>query len=134
MLIWNLMHSILPVISSLKHKIPDLNLVCARCGIRDEDNLYLFRDCSSSKVLWNMIFKDFAQPRDFYFLIFTNATWETWLNNNLTYKASWRVIFGLTTWQTWTMRNKVVFDGLMHNANSIYNRFKLDLVATNNVM
>lgn len=32
------------------------------------------------------------------------------------------------------MRSKAVFEGLMYNARSIYNKFKMDWVATNNVL
>lgn len=52
----------------LKMKVNCFDATCSRCRIEDESHLHLFRDCTTSVVIWNMLLQNFKLINDRGFL------------------------------------------------------------------
>ncbi|XP_021855317.1 uncharacterized protein [Spinacia oleracea] len=134
MLLWNCMHEILPCAKSLNRFATHISPLCVRCNLQEESHLHIFRDCSSSSILWNYIFQRVLIPNAFNFEIFQNSTWSDWIDYNLKLSDSWKIIFIVAIWHLWKHRNSTVFEQKMGSAFSLFNAFYVDWKITVSVL
>ena len=131
MLLWNLIHQILPVGEILHMKVHSFNPNCPRCLTAVESHLHLFRDCPSSALLWSSILSSNILPSDFDLSKFMNLSWNEWLLFQFSHPSSWILVFLVAIWHIWRYRNKAVFEGTMSYGTSFTAGFWHDYSTTN---
>lgn len=133
MLLWNLVHEILPVGSVLQTKIPSFAASCARCLHVNETHLHTFRDCPNSAILWTEILSSNMVPTNLDLTEFRTLPWDDWLLYQFNFSDTWLTTFITCIWHLWHGRNRAVFDGSMLNAKTMIHLFWNDLRCTNHV-
>ncbi|XVF12079.1 hypothetical protein REPUB_Repub08aG0083700 [Reevesia pubescens] len=108
-LLWKLLHGVLPVYAYLREKHIMSNSVCFRCALAIETVVHALRDCSKSKEVWLGINQD-LENSDFFILPL-----KDWILSNLGYKYSnsgipWSLLFSTALWFLWFWRNKLRHD------------------------
>ncbi|XP_010695044.1 uncharacterized protein LOC104907759 [Beta vulgaris subsp. vulgaris] len=132
MLLWHLCHQILPVVTILKDKIPNLNPNCARCIDKEEDHMHVFRDCCNSRAIWNRVLNSNRHIDQPSMKVFMNSDWNTWMSLNTGGNKDRVMVFGVTVWHRWKNRNEAVLQQKMRHDSYVFNILTTDLVANSN--
>ena len=57
MLLWNVVHGILPTAENLQKKIHHFDPQCQCCFDQTETHLHLFKNCPHARIIWKRIFQ-----------------------------------------------------------------------------
>ncbi|XP_039010716.1 uncharacterized protein LOC120139621 [Hibiscus syriacus] len=86
--------------------------LCDICGVDDESDIQIFRNCKASKDLWTAIVHH-QNLRGFF-----DLPLENWLLQNLTANqlligtaTPWKFHFSSLLWKVWKRRNSTIFEG-----------------------
>ncbi|XP_048493650.1 uncharacterized protein LOC125494124 [Beta vulgaris subsp. vulgaris] len=131
MLLWNVVHGILPTAENLQLKIHHFDPQCQCCYNQIETHLHLFRLCFHASILWKHIFQFFNLAKQVDVVSFFNSDWYDWILFNFRQPKGWLEIFVIAIWHIWKNRNKAVFDGVMARSSTQYNHFFIDYLHNN---
>ncbi|KAL8160998.1 hypothetical protein V2J09_012487 [Rumex salicifolius] len=91
---------------------------CDCCPNQSESLIYLFRDCSKTSPIWNIL----RSPMNFS--DFCSTDWACWLRSNLMWKdnanaaVAWADCFAVSLWWMWRWINNRVFQGDAFRGNA----------------
>ena len=81
---------------------------CTICGHYMEDMNHVFRECPSSKQLWQVLLPN-SERRNVNSLNFSDWLWYN-LNKKHGINANWPAIFVVACWMIWRYRNLFIFE------------------------
>ncbi|XP_050217668.1 uncharacterized protein LOC126668520 [Mercurialis annua] len=102
--IWRILHDYLPVNVKLAHRIPDVSKFCPMCGVEEETQLHVMKNCKVVWGLWMLSPLNIHVDRAHYASV---TDWIKELFSALKEKDA--KVFVLSLLTIWTDRNNLVF-------------------------
>ncbi|XVF08796.1 hypothetical protein REPUB_Repub07fG0034100 [Reevesia pubescens] len=114
MLLWKILHGVLPTKTFLAHRNISSEIDCPRCSNSEETTLHVLRDCPNAKMVWLSINPTLNAG------FFLNSCITEWILENVQSKKeiaslAWSLLFAVTTWFLWFWRNMC-----SHNADFLW--------------
>ena len=112
--IWSLAHGKILMGENLQKRGFHDPFTCALCQ-RDQDTIqHLFWDCSFSKKIWNVLYKEMNQQvRWPSYLNSCLGHWERYYQGTFRgkpiFKRLWKSLPNYVCWQIWLARNRLIF-------------------------